>query len=285
MAATVTRNLTVKAVYDYALDNKASTGFVDELWVQYNSAAESTFWSVRLGQIPVLDGFQLAGDRQISYTDAQLFGPNGPNSGPFGIASLERGIEGGYTSGPLSARVSLLQGVDENGDGNVQVQHAGYHDIALQTEYLFGKNGTALQAFYYSGKQPMPLSGFTNSFERAALFGTYGRTLVKGQSKFPQMRAELNGGLLWGEDSTGMPGRQGSFGALLEADLYLRSRTGFFLRYDGVQPTNVSGTPFTEAFTTGVSHRFSRFLSGTFEYRNQRAPFGNSVIAALYFIL
>ncbi len=285
MAATVTGKLTVKVVFDYALDNQASTGFVDELWVQYNSAARGTFWSVRVGQIPVLDGFQLASDRQISNTDAQLFGPNGPNSGPFGIASLERGVEGGYTSGPLSARISLLQGVDENGDGNVQVQHAGYHDIALQSEYLLGKNGSAIQGFYYSGKQPMPAGGFTDSFERAALFGTYGSTLVQGPTKIPRVRAELNGGFLWGEDSTGMPGRQQSFGALLEADLYLRSRTGIFLRYDGVQPTNVAGTPFTDAFTTGVSHRFNRFLIGTLEYRAQRAPFGNSLSASMYFAL
>ncbi len=282
---TLTQNVTLHTGYNFSLSPAATSGF-DEIWVQVNSAAKGTFWSFRAGQMPVLDGYNLLGNRNISLTDPQLLGPFGALSGDFGnlnLSDLGRGFQAGYTSGHLSARVSLLSGIKAAGEVNNAL---AFHDYLLQTEYFLDKEGSVVQAFTYVGKTPLDAVGYTNHFQRSGLFGTWARPLKHGRSGIPAMLLELNGGLLWGEDQTSAAGdRQNSFGAVLETALILHSRTALFLRYDGVRFGSASGAPTTEALTAGFAHRFTRYFKAELELREQRAPYNASILGGFSFYL
>ncbi len=280
---TLSPSVTLHIGYNFGLRSGVSSGF-DELWVQYNSAPKGTMWSVRIGQIPVLDGYNLLGNRNISLTDPQLLGPFGALSGDFGNLSLsdvERGLQAGYTSGRFSTRFSLLYGVKASGDLN---NEPDIHNYLLQTEYFLDKDGSAIQAFYAIGKTSLADAGFTNNLQRAGIFGTWGHTLKAGKGGVPALRFELNGGATWGEDQTAAAGtRQNSVGTVLEADLYLHNRTAFFARYDGVRLGNAAGIPTSDAVTAGITHRFTRFLKAELEFREQRGPYNASILGGLGF--
>lgn len=287
LATPISKNLTAHLIYHVATTSGDTSG-ITEGWLQYNSAPTGSFWSARIGQIPLLDGFQLLGDRFITQTDALLFGSNGPlagdGQGNFAINGLQRGIEGGYTSGPFSVRASWLNGVDPTGNGAVGLTGRRAQDLALQSDYLIGRDGSALGAFFYLGKTPFPAAMFDNPFQRAGLFGTYARALKGGKAGIPALLFELNGGLLWGEDAVNKSGqRANSFGTLLEADLYLHNRTSLSLRFDNARPSNAAGVPITEAYTASIAHRPNDLIRLGLEYRKQRQSNANSVIGQVWF--
>ena len=272
-------HFTVRSSYLFGMNSSQPSGF-DELWAMYNSAATGKFWSVRIGQLPILDGFNLLGNREVSLTDPLILGPFGPNPGNLSLGDLERGVEFGYTSGPLSVRLSWLNGIDEAGDGGVSLPGNRFNDYVLQSDYLVGKEGSMIGGFLYLGKTPLETEGYTNSFQRAGLVGTWAKTLRPGKSSIPVVLLQLNGGIVYGEDQTSAAGlRQSSLGSIVEADLYLHARTAFFLRYDGARAPTTGGTPTSDAFTAGVAHRFTRNVKAELEYHNQRAPYGSTLIA------
>ena len=275
---TLTQQVTLHIGYNFSLSPAATSG-LDEIWLQVNSAAKGTFWSFRVGQVPILDGYNLLGNRNISLTDPQLLGPFGALSGSFGnlnLSDLGRGFQAGYTSGRLSTRVSLLSGIKAEGDVNNQ---PSFHDYLLQTEYFLDKEGSAVQAFTYVGQTSLDAAGYTNNFQRSGLLGGWAHTLKRGKGGIPAILLELNGGLIWGEDQTSAAGdRQNSLGTALEVALYLHSRTALFARYDGVRFGSASGTPTADALTAGIAHRFSRFFKAELELREQRAPYNASIL-------
>ena len=287
MFAPLGNHVTVHVHYIFGTSNASSSG-LDETWVQYNTAARGSFWSVRVGQMPVLDGYQLLGDREVTTTDASLFGSSGPLTadtvGNFGIAGLERGVEVGYTDSPFDARISWLQGVDESGDGATGIEHGGYNDFALQSDYLIGNQGSSVGAFYYHGSRALPSVGFTNRFSRAGLFGTFSKMTKPGKFGIPALHYELNGGLLWGQDTVDASGTSvNSYGGLLEGDVYFHNQTALVARYDSVKSADVAGTPVTEALTFGVQHRFNQTLQVGAEYRKQHGPGDESLIGTVMF--
>jgi len=280
-SGTLSTNVTVNAIYEASLRKGVSSN-IDELWAQYNSAAKGTFWSFRVGQMPVMDGYNLLGTHNISLTDPQLMGPFGALSGDNGnlsLGDLERGFQVGYTSGRFNTRFSLLYGIDAAGDANNEPR---FNDYLLQAEYFLDKDGSAIQAFGYLGRTPIDGAGFANNFQRGGIFGTWGHTLKAGKSGVPAMRLELNGGFIWGEDQISEAGdRQDSLGTVLEADLYLHNRTAIFARYDGVRLGNAAGTPTTDAGTVGIAHRFTKFFKAELELREQRAPYNSTILGGL----
>lgn len=280
---TLGQSVTLQVVYSSSLRSSATSGF-DELWVQYNTAAKGTFWSLRVGQLPILDGYNLLGNRNISLTDPQLLGSFGALGGDFGnlnLSDVEHGLQLGYTSGRFSTRFSLLYGIKATGEAD---NEPGFNDYLLQTEYFLDKDGSAIQAFYYIGKTPLASAGFTNNLQRGGLFGTWGHTLKSGKGGIPALRFELNGGFTWGADQAAAAGsRQNSVGTVLEADLYLHNRTALFARYDGVHLGSAAGIPTSDAVTAGITHRFTKFLKAELELREQRAPYNASLLGGLGF--
>lgn len=263
---------------NYISSSLANTNsHLDVTWLQFNSAARGPYWAVRVGQIPVLSGYQLLGNLGISATDPVLNGSLGPLSGGilgnFAINGLERGIEVGYVNAGLYTRLSWFNGVDDTGNGAVSLPGNRFNDLALQSEYLIDKDGSSVGGYYYHGRTPLLTANFTNDFYRAGLVGTWARNLVKGDTPFPDYRLELNGGLLYGEDQIDNSGtRANTIGTVFEADLYSRYRTAYLLRYDTARPSTVIGTPTTEAFSVGLVHRPNNFMTLQLEYRNQRQP-------------
>lgn len=89
LATSIDKKLALRAQYVFSSTSETGSGF-DEAWVQYNSAPSGRSWSIRAGQMPILSGFQLLGSRNITLTDPQLIGPNGPlmgdGQGNFAIA-------------------------------------------------------------------------------------------------------------------------------------------------------------------------------------------------------
>ncbi len=285
-SGTLSTNISANVEYDLSVRRGVNSS-LSEVWAQYNSAAKGTYWSLRVGQLLVLDGYNLLGDRNLSITDPQLldaFGALGGNNGNLSLNGLERGIEVGYNSGRFNTRFSLLYGVDATGDPNNEPR---FNDYLMQAEYFLDQDGSAIQVFAYVGRTPIDGSGFADNLQRGGIFATWGHTLKAGDAGVPKVRIELNGGLLWGEDqvSAGTGRRQDSVGTVFEATLYLRNRTGIFARYDGVRLGNAGGTPTTDAGTVGISHRFTRFMTGQLELREQRAPYNATILGTvgLYF--
>ncbi len=136
-SSSISKQLSAQVRYTMATGTGSSSGF-DDLLVQYNSRAKSPFWSISVGQIAIIDGYQLLGDRTFTITDAMMFGGFGPLKGAslgnfsVGMGMLERGVEAGYTDGGINARVSWLNGVDESGIGNISLPGNRFHDFVLQ---------------------------------------------------------------------------------------------------------------------------------------------------------
>lgn len=287
LATSIDKSLALRAQYVFSSTSETGSGF-DEAWVQFNSAASGRYWSARVGQIPILSGYQLLGSRNITLTDPQLVGANGPltgeGQGNFAIGGMERGVELGYARAGFYGRFSWLNGINEAGDGGVALGGHRANDFLLQADYLIGHEGSALGAFYYHGRTPLESVGFNNNFERAGLFGTWGRHLQFGEADFPNWHLELNGGLTWGQDTVDAGGAKAiSHGGLVEAALYVRHRTALVARYDNVRPSSVTGTPTTEAYTLAMLHRPNDYMRFGMEYRNQHHPGGDCVIASLWF--
>lgn len=150
---TLTNKVTLRAAYLISLRSTVRSGF-GQLWVQYNSAPTGSYWSVRIGQMPILDGYNLLGNREISLTDPQCLRPFGPLASSLNLGDLERGVQVGHTSGPLSVRLSWLNGIDDAGKGAVSLPGNRFHDFLLQSDYMIGKQGSMLGAFVYIGKRP-----------------------------------------------------------------------------------------------------------------------------------
>ena len=286
-ATSLGKNLAVHAAYTFSWGEERSA--FEEAWVQYNSAASGAFWSLRVGQLPVLSGYQLLGGRSFTLADPMLFGANGPQTadgvGNFSLGGNQRGVEVGYSNGGLHTRLSWLNGVNEAGDGDPSWERNRFRDAALQAEYLFGSEGSSLGGFYYVGKTPFAGAGFTNHFQRAGLVGTWGRVLQPGKPGIPDLRLELNGGLVWGRDKISAEGASAnSYGTLWEADLYVRHRTAFSARYDTARPSDVPGTPNTEAYTFNLSHRPNDNVRLGLEYRTQRQPNDGAFLGRLRFM-
>lgn len=276
---------TAHTIYIEALTHDQPSHF-DETWGQYNSAPRGRYLSVRAGQMPIFDGYQFLGQRSITITDPMLFGSNGPltgdSQGNFALSNLERGVELGYNRNPLYARISWLQGIDESGAGDTGIPGHNWGDVALQAEYFIGKDGSVIQALYYNGNQNLVSEGFTNNLQRVGIFGTWGKNYHAGQFAIPAYRWEVNGGFLWGEDTTTATGHQtGSWGGVIEADAYFAYRTAIALRYDSVRPSAEMGTPVTEAWTVALQHRASNFIQLGVEYRHQNDPGADSIIGAI----
>ncbi len=287
LATSIGKNLATHAQYVFSSTSEMGSGF-DEAWVQYNSASSGRYWSVRAGQLPILSGYQLLGSRNITLTDPQIAGPNGPltgsGQGNFAIGGMERGVEIGYANEGFYGRFSWLNGINEAGEGGTSLSGHRANDFLLQAEYLIGHAGSAVGAFYYHGKTPLPSVGFDNNFQRAGLFGTWGHHSQFGAADFPNWHYELNGGIVWGRDTIDSAGgKANSFGRLVEAALYIRHRTAISARFDNVRPSSVAGTPTTEAYTLSLLHRPNDYMRLGLEYRNQRRPSGDSVIGSFWF--
>lgn len=287
LATSIEKNFALRGVYTFSTTAETGSGF-DELWLQYNSAPSKSYWSVRAGQLPVLSGYQLMGNRQITLTDPMLFGANGPLTGDtvgnFSTSGLERGIEVGYTAGAFHTRLSWLNGVDETGEGAVSLTGHRGNDFVLQGDYFLDRQGSAVGAFYYNGKTPITSLGFNDNLQRAGVFATLQRVLKKGEGRVPNLLLELNGGLQWGQDTLDANStHDSSFGSLLETALYLRHQTALALRYDSARGSNAEGAPTSEAYTFALTHRPNNFLRFGLEYRTQRQPRSDSVIGQVWF--
>lgn len=287
LATAVEKQYAVRGVYQFDTGGGSATGF-NELWAQYNSSPKGPFFAVRAGQIPILSGFQLLGNRNITQTGPMMFDGNGPLSGPgqgnFSPGDVEQGLQATYGNGGFFGSVSLLNGIDEAGDGGVTLSGRRGHDVMGQAEYLIGHAGTAVGAFYYIGKTPITSMSFNDNFRRAGVFGTYGRNFKTRGDKGIDIRAELNGGLLFGQDATDRFGHHdSSYGSLAEVDVYLRSKTAIVARFDNERASNAPGVPTTEAYTFAVAHRLNDLMRVELEYRTQNRPGANSVIGAVWF--
>lgn len=289
-----TRNLTFHGIYTVTNTAGISSG-IAELWTQYNSAAQGNYWSVRVGQMPELDGYQLLGQRSITLTDPVMFGALGPivagGESAFSVAGLERGVEIGYnTANKMYNRVAWYQGVDETGNGALGLNGSGHwQDFLLESEYFIGTEGSAVQAFYYNGHQPLTSSGYTNPFQRAGVFVTYGHNIQPGRYGIPKFRYELNAGGIWGQDQTAASGTtKDSWGAVVEADAYWEYRDAVAVRFDSgsaFSATSATGsapaglaTSTTQAFTFALQHRANNLLQFGVEYRHQTGPTADSWI-------
>jgi hypothetical protein len=275
---TLSNQVTLRGAYLTSLRSTVRSGF-GQLWLQYNTAASGSYWSVRVGQMPILDGYNLLGNREISLTDPQGLRHFGPLTSSLNLSDLERGIQVGHTSGPLSVRLSWLNGIDEAGKGAVSLPGNRFNDVVLQSDYRIGSQGSMLGGFVYLGKNPLSAQSYANSFQRAGLTGTWAKILRPGSAGIPAVLFELNGGLIWGEDAVNAAGlRENSLAAILEADLYLKSRTAFFVRYDGGRSPTTEGKPTSDAFTIGVAHRLTRNVQAELEYRNKRDTYGSTLL-------
>ncbi|MCW3096838.1 MAG: uncharacterized protein JWL77_2456 [Chthonomonadaceae bacterium] len=278
---TLSNQVTLRAAYLTSLRETVRSGF-GQLWLQYNSAPSGKYWSVRVGQMPILDGYNLLGNREISLTDPQGLRHFGPLTSSLNLGDVERGIQIARTSGPLSVRLSWLNGVNSAGKGGVSLPGNRFHDFLLQSDYMIGKDGSMIGAFGYLGKTPLEAQGFTNNFQRVGLTGTWAKVLRPGKMGVPGMLLEVNSALVWGEDAVSATGaRANSLAAILEADLYLHNRTAFFVRYDGGKSPTTDSTPTSDAFTVGASHRFTRNVQAELEYRNKRDTYGSTVLLGL----
>ncbi len=270
---------------EYSMSNVADTssGF-GEVWTQYNTSPKGTAWSLRVGQFPILDGYQLLGARSITLTDPTLFGAFGPLSGAgqgnLSLEDLERGIEAGYSSNNFFARFSWLNGIDSAGDS--PLANSRLRDVVFQVERIFPETGSSIGGFYYLGKTSF--LGFNNHFQRAGLFITYARILEPGDAGIPRYRVELNGGLLWGRDRISSSASANSFGSILEADLYSHNRTAYAIRYDTAQPSDAPGTPTTDALTFAIGHLISNGARLGLEYRHQYNPNDDAWSASIWLL-
>ena len=282
LATPVGPDLAGKFAYEVPADGAAGVG---EAWVQYNKPAEGPIMSLKAGQLSVMSGFALGGARTFTLTDPLIFGSDGPltgeGQGNFSLTGLERGLEFGVTQGPLTGKLSWLNGVDATGAGNVPLAGKRAKDIAIQGEYLLGESGTHIGAILYSGKAPIT-ADYENKFNRAAVFGTYAYPLKAG-GKMGEMTLELSGAYLWGKDQIAAPVVSAgdsltltrdakSKGALLELSLYQLGKTAFTLRYDTLKPSDVAGTLTTKATTFAASHMLSNNLRIAAELRKLQLP-------------
>lgn len=290
----VGENLAAKFAYEFPGDGPAE---IDEAWVQYNHKAEGPIMTLKAGQLPVMSGFELGGARSITLTDPLMFGSEGPfdpeSVGNFSLAGLERGLELGVTQGPLTGKLSWLNGVDASGSGTVPLGGKRGNDVALQGEYLLGENGTHIGAIVYSGRTP--LTGYDNKFNRAAVFGTYAYPLKAGE-KAGEMTLELSGAYLWGKDQiaaetpsvlsgASTPTMDAkSKGGLIELSLYQPGKTGFTLRFDTLKPSDVAGTETTKATTFAASHLLTSNVRLAAELRKQTKPDTDSFILSAWFL-
>lgn len=271
LATAVESHWALRAEYSISNLAESSSGF-GEVWTQYNSSPKATGWSLRVGQFPILDGYQLLGARSITLTDPILFGAFGPltgaGQGNLSLEDLERGIEAGYTTNNLYVRFSWLNGIDSAGDSSLP--NSRLHDIVLQVERIVPETGSSVGGFYYLGKTSF--LGFNNHFQRGGLFITYARILEPGDAGIPRYRVELNGGLLWGRDRISSSASATSFGSIIEADLYCHNRTAYALRYDTAHPSEAPGVPTTSALTFAIGHLVSNGARLGIEYRHQYDP-------------
>jgi hypothetical protein len=284
-------NLAAKFAYSFPGDGPAG---IDESWLQYNNnKPEAPIMTLKAGQLPVMSGFELGGARSITLTDPLMFGSAGPfqgDTGNFSLSGLERGLEFGVTQGPVTGKVSWLNGVNQAGEGAVGLNGKRAKDFALQGEYLFGETGSHIGAIVYSGNTPM--LDYENKFNRAAVFGTYAYPLKAGE-KTGEMTLELNGAYLWGKDripdlsseATPLPIIDAkSKGALIELSLYQPGKTAFSLRYDTLKPSDVSGTLTTKATTFAASHLLTSNLRLAAELRKQTKPDTDSFIVSAWLL-
>lgn len=297
LATPITNHLTTKVMYEFSSQSEASSGFA-EAWGQYNVGSENNFFTLRAGQIPVLSGFKLAGDRDFSINDAMMFGSNGPlydnGQGNFGIAGLERGVELGYTNHNVTGKISWLNGVDSTGAGDVTLVGHRASDYMLQGDWLIGNEGSSLSAFYYHGVTPFPattdlnnnpVNSFTDIFNRMGLFASLSHTFYQGDETHLPFSAELNYGAMWGKDKVDSAGdTANSFGNVLEADGYLGDRYALMARYDTIKGSDQLGSPLnatTEAYTFTLAMKPTHYVRYQLEYRNQMRPGNNSLMGAI----
>ena len=286
VAGPIEKNFSGLARYIHSYQTGTSSAF-DEIWGQYNSSGRAPYWSVRVGQFPILDGYQLLGNRNFTATGPMLFDSTGPLTDPsqtnFALGSLERGIQLGYVNGTLYNRFSILQGVDETGTGTAALT-GGQHwtDFVLQSEYLIGKEGSALGAFYYNGRTPFTTLGYTDPVQRAGLFGTWAKQTGVRALGIPDYRFELNGGFVYGHNRTTVDGQVAdSWGGVTEAAIYMRNRSSLALRYDSVLSSSASATPVSDAWTIALQHRPNGFAQLGLEYRRQHQPRSESLIGTI----
>lgn len=291
----------------------------NQAWLQYNTGAIGKFWTFRGGQIPVLSGIRQGVTHNITLSEPMMFGSVGPlasannaaesrafsslrrrsfvrtraaggadeEGGNFSLNGLERGLEVGYTNRGFTGRASWLNGIDETGSGTNGLSGRRANDYVLQGEYIFEKTGTVLSGFYYNGKTPLTTAGYNNFFNRSGLFASKIWYLKSGEPYIPDLALELHGGLMWGQDRISAAGANArSTGNLLELTLYARNRTAYLMRYDSIKPSSAAGSPLnrtTEAYTLGIAHQPNDYVRLSLEFRKQRNPGSDALIAGLWF--
>jgi hypothetical protein len=298
VAAPIDKHLTTRIMYEFSSQTEASSGFA-EAWGQYNTRSDDNFFTFKAGQIPVLSGFKLTGDRSFTLTDAMLFSNMGPlggaNQGNFSLAGLERGIEMGYTHGGLTGKFSWLNGVNSLGQGDVTLTGHRAQDYALQADWLIGNEGSSISAFYYHGQTPFAtvfdannnvlLAGYNDQFYRAGIFGSFDMPLIKESEGHKKLLLELNGGAVWGRDRVDInDSHANSYGSILESDLYY-GKTALAFRFDNVKPSDQLDSPLnatTEAYTLCLANQPSNFARIALEYRHQIRPGGTSLMGGLW---
>ncbi len=291
LATSLGKNFAVHVRYTTGFKGGSQSGFSD-LWAQYNTGARGTYWTARIGQIPVLDGFNLMGDhRTIAIADAQMYGALGPLAnvnaalGDFGLGSYETGVQAGYVTGPLYTRLSWLYGVKEDGSSqNITYNGKAFHDVVLQSEYLIGNQGTSIGAMYYNGRRQLSTIGIEDNFYRAGLFGTYDRFLGKVRRGIPTWQLELNGGLLYGVDDVAAGKPVASYATVIEGDLYFNHKTAFMVRYDSARMAGITGIPVTGQYTFSLANRPAQNLILNAEYIKVNNPGSDSLTGMVTFL-
>lgn len=282
----------------WAVNLRYTTGFRDgsqsgfsDFWAQYNTGARGAFWSLKFGQMPIVDGYQQLGDRSYSITDAMLYGANGPLAGTngalgdFALGAYETGIQGGYTDGPFSTRLSWLYGIKEDGSTqNIAYDGQGMHDLVLQSDYLIGNQGSAISGFYYNGRRQLQTLGIQDNFQRMGVFGTYSKYLEPASRGIPKLQLELNGGLLYGVDNVAAGKMVSSYGTIIESDLFFNHQTAISLRYDTARSAGITGTPDTDAYTLSFTHQPAQNILLEVEYRKQNNPGSDSLTGMVEFL-
>lgn len=320
-ASSLGKRLSSMVMYEFNVEPGESN--FDQVWLQYNAGTISKFWTFRLGQIPVLSGIRQGVTHNITFTEPMILGPVGPleageeaesrafrglfrrspmrsrartrsnageeenEGGNFALDGLERGLEVGYTRGGFTARASWLNGIDETGSGTSGLSGRRGNDYVLQGEYIFDKTGTVLSGFYYNGKTPLTTAGYNNFFSRGGLFASKIWYLKPREPYIPDLALELHGGVMWGADRMSADGTTArSTGNLLELTCYARNRTAYLLRYDSIKPSSAFGSSLnrtTEAYTIGIAHQSNDYTRLSLEFRKQRNPGSDAVIAGLWF--
>ena len=281
----LSEHVTARLDYVYSPQSEENAG-VKEAYVRLNSDALGTFWTLQVGQIPILTGFKLAGAREATITPSMWFGPVGPltgaGQGNLALGDLELGAEIGYNAGGFNGRVSWFNGIEESGARASGLPGNRPDDWMLQVEYLLDRQGSSVAALHYQGGRQLPSTGFDHSFSRSGVFASWTREIREGMGLVPRFSLDLNGAYFWGHDRLlgGSAKCSSDSGSIVEVSLYDKHRSALIARFDSMKPSAELGT--TSALTFAVAHRPSKLYRIELEYRKQMRPGAHSLIGSIW---